>query len=162
MFDWEDMGTKDTPAVIDYILKNTGHSKISYAGHSEGTTQLMAGAALMPDFYKSKVNVALLLAPVSSLKNCPLLLLNLLAIPINRVILTSLLETIGMYNLLPYGYATSGVASLVCNLFDGRFCNLLMAMFMNDDPSIDYTPRFDMYMSNLPSGAGYRNFIHYG
>jgi len=23
-FDWEDMGTKDTPAVIDYILKSTG------------------------------------------------------------------------------------------------------------------------------------------
>lgn len=24
-FDWEDMGTKDTPAVIDFILKRTGY-----------------------------------------------------------------------------------------------------------------------------------------
>lgn len=47
-FDWEDMGTKDTPAVIKAIKLATGADKISYAGHSEGTTQIMAGAALMP------------------------------------------------------------------------------------------------------------------
>lgn len=67
-----------------------------------------------------------------------------------------------MYNVLPWGYATSGVASAVCGLFNGTFCNLLMGIFTNDDPTIDYTPRYDVYMSNLPSGAGYRNIIHYG
>lgn len=51
-FDWEDMGTKDTPAVIDYILAKTSFSQISYIGHSEGTTQIMAGASLIPDYYK--------------------------------------------------------------------------------------------------------------
>lgn len=81
------MGTKDTPAVIDHILKTTGLKKISYAGHSEGTSQIMAGASLMPDFYKERVNVALLLAPVASLKNCPLAILNLMAVPINRVLI---------------------------------------------------------------------------
>ena len=34
-------------------------------------------------------------------------------------------------------------------------------MFSDEDPSIDYTERYDVYMSNTPSGAGYRNFIHY-
>ena len=37
-FDWEEMGTYDTPAVIDYILNLTNQSKISYIGHSEGAT----------------------------------------------------------------------------------------------------------------------------
>jgi pimeloyl-ACP methyl ester carboxylesterase len=46
------MGTKDTPAVIDYILAKTSFSQISYIGHSEGTTQIMAGASLIPDYYK--------------------------------------------------------------------------------------------------------------
>lgn len=37
-FSWEEMGTYDTPAVIDFILKTTGAEKINYIGHSEGTT----------------------------------------------------------------------------------------------------------------------------
>jgi len=65
------MGTKDTPAVIDFILKNTGHSKVNYIGHSEGTTQVMAGASLIPDFYKSKIKIAFLLAPPACMKNNP-------------------------------------------------------------------------------------------
>ena len=63
------MGTQDTPHFIDFILNATGHKQLSYIGHSEGVTQLMAGAALKPDFYNKKVNVALLLAPPVKLKN---------------------------------------------------------------------------------------------
>jgi len=37
-FSWEEMGTYDTPAVIDYILDQTGYDKINYIGHSEGTS----------------------------------------------------------------------------------------------------------------------------
>ena len=63
------MGTKDTPAVIDMILKVTGLKKMNYVGHSEGGSQLLAGASLMPDYYKSKLNVAVLLGPGISFKN---------------------------------------------------------------------------------------------
>ena len=34
----EDMGTKDLPAFIDFVLDHTGLESISYVGHSEGTT----------------------------------------------------------------------------------------------------------------------------
>jgi pimeloyl-ACP methyl ester carboxylesterase len=37
-FDFEDMGTKDVPAEIDYIIKLTGQDKIAYIGHSMGGT----------------------------------------------------------------------------------------------------------------------------
>jgi hypothetical protein len=32
------MGLYDVPAEIDYILNVTGYEKLSYIGHSEGTT----------------------------------------------------------------------------------------------------------------------------
>ena len=32
--DWENMGTQDIPAVIDFITKKTGYDKVSYFGHS--------------------------------------------------------------------------------------------------------------------------------
>ena len=37
-FDFEDMGLKDVPAEIDFILNATGKEKLTYVGHSEGTT----------------------------------------------------------------------------------------------------------------------------
>lgn len=116
----------------------------------------------MPDYYKSKIKVAVLLSPVASLKNNHLDILNLIAKPLNRMIIESLLTTIGMYSLFPYGYVKSGVASLACNLFNGTFCNAVLAMFTNEDPTIDYTERFDTYMSFIPAGTGYRNIVHYG
>ena len=61
------MGTKDAPAIINFILKTTGAEQITWIGHSQGTTQVMSGASLIPDFYKSKVNLAVLLAPPATL-----------------------------------------------------------------------------------------------
>uniref|UniRef100_A0A1I8P4Y5 Partial AB-hydrolase lipase domain-containing protein n=1 Tax=Stomoxys calcitrans TaxID=35570 RepID=A0A1I8P4Y5_STOCA len=37
-FDWHEIGAIDIPTMIDYILEQTGESKIHYAGHSQGTT----------------------------------------------------------------------------------------------------------------------------
>ena len=37
-FDWEQMGTFDTPAVIKMIKSKTGYPKVNYIGHSEGTS----------------------------------------------------------------------------------------------------------------------------
>jgi hypothetical protein len=64
----------------------------------------MAGAALKPDFYNSKVNVALLLAPPVKLKNNQQAILQLMSSKTNRDILTKVLTTIHMYNILPYNY----------------------------------------------------------
>lgn len=160
-FDWEDMGTKDTPANIDYVLNFTGFEKITYIGHSEGTTQIMSGASLIPEYYKAKMNICIFLAPPASMKNNSVLLFELLALPVNRAMVTAMIETIHLYNILPYNFATTGVAVLFCNLFNGSLCDLVLALVMDTDPTIDNTDRYDMYMSNEPSGAGYRNIIHY-
>jgi pimeloyl-ACP methyl ester carboxylesterase len=37
-WDWEEMGTLDTPQVISYILNITRATNLTYVGHSEGTT----------------------------------------------------------------------------------------------------------------------------
>jgi len=37
-FSFEEMGLYDQPAQIDYILALTGQQKLTYVGHSEGTT----------------------------------------------------------------------------------------------------------------------------
>jgi hypothetical protein len=72
------------------------------------------------------------------------------------------ISVVGQYNLLPYDFLNTGAASVVCGLFDGAICSLIMCMFADEDPSIDYTERYDVHMSNVPSGAGYKDFVHYG
>ena len=58
-FSWEEMGTYDIPAIIDFVLAKTGQSQVSYVGHSEGTTQIFAAASLAPAYYKEKMNSSL-------------------------------------------------------------------------------------------------------
>jgi len=65
----EEMGTIDVPTFIDYILYETGLEKLTYVGHSEGTTQMFIGTSLMPDYFKQKVNLYVALAPVTNLQS---------------------------------------------------------------------------------------------
>ena len=67
----EDMGTKDLPAFIDFVLDKTGLESISYVGHSEGTTQFFLGASLMPEYFSEKINLSILLAPVAKTTHIP-------------------------------------------------------------------------------------------
>ena len=77
------MGAKDLPPTIDYITNLTGFDKVSYIGHSQGTTQLIAGSALDPNYFNSKIAVAILLAPPIAMYNCPDIAIRLAAEPIS-------------------------------------------------------------------------------
>jgi pimeloyl-ACP methyl ester carboxylesterase len=68
-FNWIDMGVKDTPEFIDFVLERTGQSQLTYVGHSRGTAQVFAGASLMPDYYAEKVNLMVALGPVANVNH---------------------------------------------------------------------------------------------
>ena len=65
---WHELGTKDLPAVIDYILQTTGSEQIFYAGHSQGTTQFYVMGSERPE-YNSKIRAMFSLAPVAFMSN---------------------------------------------------------------------------------------------
>ena len=60
------MAEQDLPTFIDFVLEETGYEKLSYVGHSEGTTQMFLGASLNPDYFNQKVNLFVALAPVAN------------------------------------------------------------------------------------------------
>ena len=66
-FSWEEIGVYDLPAIIDHIVDETGYDKITYMGHSQGVTCLMAGSTLRPDYFNAKINLAINLAPPISM-----------------------------------------------------------------------------------------------
>ena len=65
---WDDMAKSDLPATIDYILKYTKSSSLSYVGHSQGTTIGFAEYS-RNQTWVSKVDIFIALAPVAYVGN---------------------------------------------------------------------------------------------
>ncbi|EDW18746.1 uncharacterized protein Dmoj_GI13397 [Drosophila mojavensis] len=61
-FDWHEIGTIDIAAMIDYILEETQHEQLHYAGHSQGTTVYLVLLSERPE-YNAKIKSGHLLAP---------------------------------------------------------------------------------------------------
>lgn len=63
-FSWHDVAKHDMPAILDYIMKLKGaDAKITYIGHSMGTTILFAMLTLRPE-YNRLLTAGYALAPV--------------------------------------------------------------------------------------------------
>ncbi len=47
-WDWslDELAKFDFPALVDYVLKVTGYSKLAYIGHSQGTSQVILSKLL--------------------------------------------------------------------------------------------------------------------
>lgn len=65
---FQHMGLEDLPTQINYVLDLTGQKKLTYIGHSQGTTQAFVGFSLMEEL-QEKINLFIGLAPVTSMKN---------------------------------------------------------------------------------------------
>lgn len=61
-FSWHEMGVHDLPAMIDYILKQSGRQKLHYIGHSQGTTAYFVMNSERPE-YNDKIILANMLCP---------------------------------------------------------------------------------------------------
>ena len=66
-FSFEESGTKDFPASIDYVLNKTGFSSVHYIGYSMGTAQYLVLLSELPE-YNSKIKSGHLMAPVAFLE----------------------------------------------------------------------------------------------
>lgn len=62
---WE-FGKYDNPAMIDYVINHTGNAKISYLGHSEGTSSMLTSLSHNFGDLQSKLNLFVIMAPVTN------------------------------------------------------------------------------------------------
>lgn len=61
------MGDYDAPTQIDYVRKHTGNLKLTYIGHSQGTTQMFYQLAKPGNNWGNKINLFITVAPVTRL-----------------------------------------------------------------------------------------------
>ena len=144
------MAEKDLPAFIDTVLENTGLEKISYIGHSEGTTQMFLGASLNPEYFKEKINLFIALAPVATTANntSPIAIWLAPHIKLLEAILVRGLNYRNWFAPMPKAVQ---LVDAVCGAFlVDDVCKEFFKLLHHE--GVDNFERFTVFMSNEPSG----------
>ena len=157
------MGTYDCPATIDFILEQTGKQNLTYIGHSEGTSQILAAGTLIPEYFNEKINLGIMLAPPAGMTNLSTKLLRFESRPAMVFLIETLLDTLHLWNILPQDFFTQEVPMIFCSYFGNKMCDMILSAFLDADPSVDITTpdQYSMALSNMPGGSGVYNYVHY-
>ncbi|KMQ93564.1 lipase 3-like protein [Lasius niger] len=162
-FSWHEIGYYDLPATIDYILKKTGHSKLYYIGHSQGTTSFYVMMSERPE-YNAKVKGMISLAPIAFLSNQRSPLFKCL------VHFNDILEWISYFiNFHQWFPRIRWQARVFSTLLRNApyavtkgFCNCwfhLIAGFGSDQLDKSMLP---LIFGHFPAGAAIKQIVHYG
>lgn len=158
MFDWQQMGDHDIPAVTEHIIRTTGHPKIAYVGHSQGTTQLFYALAHNENYFKDKISIFVALGPVMQLTNVKSGILWFLAQYDFLVI--NACQTLGIYDIFPANWLTTGVFRLICGTIPA-ICEFGVNIIADENTALDKADRLQTYMGHFPSGTSLRTLIHF-
>jgi hypothetical protein len=116
----------------------------------------------MPEYYKSKISCAALLAPVASLYHQEEPLLRWVSEEKNLDRMIKDAERLNVLNWFPHGALTTDPELAFCALSEGKFCELFLQMIVGDTTDTDDYTRRNVMLSQLPTGSGAYNTIHYG
>lgn len=158
-FSWHEMGMYDLPAIIDYILKQTGQKQLFYIGFSQGTTQFWVLMSLRPE-YNKKIKLMSALAPVAYTGHIGGLLrpLSFLANLFRKfykytgffeILSNSELEKMIAYHFCREGLITVSLCSFVVSSIGG---------FSHGE--VDYE-HLGKYLQFAPAGCSFKQLIHY-
>jgi len=155
-FTWQDMATYDLPAGFLYITKYTGQEKISYAGHSQGTTQMWAALSENNTVVKQHLKHFIAIAPVAYIGHCNSTLLNILA---KRDVIF-LMKLLDIHEFLsPDWFLTTG-GIYVCRVLN-FLCKDGIEVIADTDATIDNFERMDVVLGHFPAGTSLMNLNHW-
>ncbi|XP_075975603.1 lipase 3-like isoform X2 [Anticarsia gemmatalis] len=152
-FTWEEIGLYDLPAMVDYILEETGRESLYYIGHSQGTTSSYVMLSMKPE-YNAKVKILFSLAPEAWMGSVQSPIIKIFSPAIN--LLGSL--------LLDYTGAASEfferASFFLCGLTITNCENILYAM-SGYESKINQT-LLPVIFGHMPTGSSTLQFVHYG
>ncbi|KAJ3159120.1 Talin-1 [Geranomyces michiganensis] len=149
----DEMAAFDVPAVVNYVLRTTGWSKVGYVGFSQGTAQMFMSLAMSEEM-NEKIAVFVGLAP--ALKPKPVM--NVLLATATRVLGPSILFGLGSWSALPAAeWMRNHLVSFVyARVIHHSIYGLLG--WKNDKFPVAWWPA--MY-THLYGGGSVRNLVHW-
>jgi len=150
------MGKYDIPATIDFILNLTNVKKLTYIGHSQGTTQLFAAMSNDIEYYNSKLNGFVALGPVTNLKYSSSWLIQF-AIYMK---IDSLASWLGVKEFLRGPEYQDSIVGVFCKYFS-YLCDKVLGLIADNHPEDDDMLKFEDYMDHFPSGTSIKSLQHF-
>eukprot|EP01120_Amphizonella_sp_Union-15-10_P013201 TRINITY_DN609_c0_g1_i4.p1 TRINITY_DN609_c0_g1~~TRINITY_DN609_c0_g1_i4.p1 ORF type:complete len:389 (+),score=56.47 TRINITY_DN609_c0_g1_i4:81-1247(+) len=152
-FSWDEMALYDFPSQINYVLRVTGQSKLSYVGHSEGTIQAFAGL-IHDNSLADKIKVYIALAPVAYVTNVEVAILRTLA-ALDAVLI---FEVLGIREFsLPL--AIEKFVPDICKI-DPSLCDFVLKILTGPFAYLNES-RSAYYLTYEPNPTSVKNIIHW-
>ncbi|KAJ8952377.1 hypothetical protein NQ318_014468 [Aromia moschata] len=159
-YSFHEFGVYDGPAIIDYILNETGNEKVTYVGHSEGTTQFFIMGSMRPD-YNDKINLMVALAPVVYMEH----ITSPLIVEIKKYdqLIYKAVDLLNITWILSYSKPIEDALERICS-DDSDFQEMcvffLFLIFGFDNDQMDRS-MFSKIFKTLPAGASVFQLTHY-
>ncbi|EZA49940.1 Lipase, partial [Ooceraea biroi] len=157
-FSWHEMGVFDMPAMIDYILAQTGEKQLFYIGFSQGTTQFWVLMSLQPQ-YNKKIKLMSALAPVAYLGHLDGILRPL---SFFANLFRGFYKYTGYFELLPNSPLEKFITGVMCRqgMMTQPFCEMIISLIGGFSTDIDHAHLADN-LQFAPAGCSYKQFVHY-
>ncbi|CDW91490.1 ab-hydrolase associated lipase region family protein [Stylonychia lemnae] len=155
-YSFEEMAKFDQPALFDFVLNKTGAKNVSYVGHSQGTTQMFCALSNNMDYFRSRLNLFVALAPVVKLDNCSNSLIKLVK---DSKTIEQMMVKYGLYELTPLKSNKKSVAYLHRLL--PSISDLGIKLLSDEDTSEINPKSIEAFMAHYPSGTSLKTLLHF-
>ncbi|XP_061713165.1 lipase 3-like [Cydia pomonella] len=158
-FSWHDVALYDVPAIIDYIIKMKGEgTKITYIGHSMGTTILFAMLTLRPDYNKI-LTAGFALAPVVFMNDMKSSLKSFAPLASNVAYMEMLY---GSHEFIPKHSALGRIStSCKADSFDAAYCRNIIFSICGYNEKQFNKELLPVFLSHLGTGTSWKTTVHF-
>lgn len=151
------MGIYDTPACLDYILKNNPFTnKVIYFGHSQGGASVLVGLTEKLEYFKERLLGIILLAPASRIDSIDSGLIDV----IKLVDLDDTLASRNINEILPYDPEINSI-NIKLTRYYPTMASAMLEMTSDEVSWINCPERIKVYFSHYPSGTSVKSITHF-
>jgi len=154
-YDFEQMGTYDIPADLNYITNLTKVPKVTYIGHSQGTTQMFYGLSELQSYYASKVNLFVALGPVTKITGDSGYMYEIAQ---NYDEIDDWAKMYNYYEVMPRNWRWAPFWREYCTAFTA-VCEAIEYEFISHNPLADDPDRFKVYIDHEPNGTSMQSVL---
>ncbi|KAI9121571.1 hypothetical protein K1719_008604 [Acacia pycnantha] len=148
---WDELVTKDLPAVFDYVANQTGQ-KINYVGHSLGT--LIALASFSQGSLVDQLQSAALLSPIAYLSHMK----TALGVIAAKAFVGEVTTLFGIAEFNPLGLPVAAFLKSLCR-YPGVDCYDLITALTGKNCCLNASTD-DLFLKNEPQSTSTKNMVH--